>query len=303
MVRYDDLPSLALFAEVVRARSFSEAARKTGIAKSAVSKRVAALEARLGVKLLIRTTRKLALTGEGASFYQHCAELLAAAERAHEAVSGANELPRGTIRINAPVTFSQLHLARAIASFLMVQPEIDLQLSADDGLVDLSDGGFDLAVRVTRSPPEAAISRKLAETQLVVCGAPSYFARAGRPAAPTDLAQHQCLHYARVPFAAEWRFRGPSGPYVVPARSSFASGDGTVLKQAAVAGLGLVVLPWFMVAREVERGALELTLQGQRRAQIGIYALYAHKKQPLRTRLLLQHLSRHFARERWELDA
>jgi DNA-binding transcriptional LysR family regulator len=302
MIAYDDLPSLALFAEVVRARSFSEAARRTRIAKSAVSKRVSTLEARLGVKLLLRTTRKLALTSEGALFYEHCDALLKSAERAYEAVSGASELARGSVRINAPVTFSQLHLARALASFLREQPEIDVQLTSDDGMVDVIDGGFDLVLRVTRQPPEALIARKLASTQLVVCGAPAYFAHAGRPETPGELVHHQCLHYTRVPFAAEWRFRGPEGPYVVPARSSFASGDGTVLKQAALAGLGLVVLPWFMVAREVEAGALELTLQGHRRAQIGIYALYAHKKLPLRTRLVLNHLSTWFARDGWELD-
>ncbi|HEX5656925.1 MAG TPA: LysR substrate-binding domain-containing protein, partial [Polyangiales bacterium] len=251
-------------------------------------------------KLLIRTTRKLALTSEGALFYEHCDALLKCAERAYEAVSGASEVARGSVRINAPVTFAQLHLARAIAGFLREQPEIDVQLSGDDGMVDVADGGFDLVVRVTRQPPESLIARKLASTQLVVCGAPDYFARAGRPAAPDELVHHQCLHYTRVPFAAEWRFRGPDGPYVVPARSSFASGDGTVLKQAALAGLGLVVLPWFMVAREVEAGTLALTLQGQRRAQIGIYALYAHKKLPLRTRLVLNHLSAWFGREGWE---
>ncbi|HEY6880011.1 MAG TPA: LysR family transcriptional regulator [Polyangiales bacterium] len=302
MVLFEDLPSMALFAEVVRARSFSEAARRTQLAKSAVSKRVAALESALGVRLLIRTTRKLALTAEGALFYQHCSDLLAAAERAHEAVAGASEVARGLVRINAPVTFSQQHLARAVASFLQAQPEIEVQLSADDAMVDITEGGFDLVVRITRAQADTSlVAKKLASTHLVVCGAPEYFARAGRPEAPDELIHHQCLHYARVPFAAEWRFRGPHGPYVVPARSNFASGDGTVLKQAALAGLGLVVLPWFMVAREVEAGSLELVLTGQRRAQIGIYALYPHKKLPLRTRLLLHHLGAYFARPGWEL--
>lgn len=301
IVSYEDLPSMALFAAVVRARSFSEAARRTGIAKSAVSKRVAQLEARLGVRLLTRTTRKLSLTGEGALFYEHCEALLVAAERAHEAVSGASEVARGRIRINAPVTFSQLHLTRAIAAFLHDQPEIEVALSADDGLVDVVEGGFDLVIRVTRLAESSLIARRLASSRLVVCAAPAYLTRKGMPATPAELLHHDCLHYSRVPFAAEWRFRGPAGPYVVPARSVFATGDGTVLKQAAMAGLGLVVLPWFIVAREVQSSALTLVLEGARRAQIGIYALYAHKKLPLRTRLLLTHLSKHFARADWEL--
>jgi DNA-binding transcriptional LysR family regulator len=286
---------------VVRARSFSEAARRTGIAKSAVSKRVAQLEERLGVRLLTRTTRKLALTTEGASFYEHCDTLLKAADRAVEAVSGASEVARGVVRVNAPVTFAQLHLARAIAGFMRAQPEIEVELTVDDRMVDVVEGGFDLVVRVTRLQDSSLIAKKLASTRLVVCGAPDYFARYGRPTTPAELAQHNCLHYALVPFAAEWRFRGPDGAYVVPARSVFRCGDGTVLREAAIAGLGLSVLPWFMVAGAVQRGELETVLEGARRAHVGIYALYAHKKQPLRTRLLLDALVRYFAREDWAL--
>lgn len=301
-VHYEELPSMALFAEVVRARSFSEAARRTGIAKSAVSKRVAQLEDRLGVRLLTRTTRKLALTGEGALFYEHCDTLLKAADRAVEAVSGASEVARGVVRVNAPVTFSQLHLARAIAGFLLAQPDIEVELSADDRFVDVVESGFDLVVRVTRLTDSSLIAKKLASTRLVVCGAPDYLERRGRPQSPAELAFHSCLHYSLVPFAAEWRFRGPDGPFVVPARSGFSSGDGTVLREAARAGLGLAVLPWFMVASAVARGDLETVLDGARRAQVGIHALYAHKKQPLRTRLLLDALVRYFAREDWECE-
>jgi DNA-binding transcriptional LysR family regulator len=316
-VLYEDLPSLALFAEVVRARSFSEAARRTGVAKSAVSKRIAQLEERLGVRLLVRSTRKLALTSEGAAVYEHCAALVEAADRAVAIASGASELPRGTVRINAPVTFAQMQLAPALAAFLREHGEIDLVLSADDRLVDVADGAFDLVIRITRlastpalgsrtqpsaSTSGALVTRRLASTRLVVCASPDYLAQHGVPETPAELVHHHCLHYSLVPFASEWRFRGPDGPYVVPARSPFASSDGTVLRQLARAGAGLVVLPWFMVAGDVERGALSLVLDGQRRAQVGIYALFAHRKQlPLRTRLLVNFLAKYFAREGWEL--
>ena len=303
MARFDELSSMALFAEVVRARSFSAAAKRSGIAKSAVSKRIAQLEQRLGVRLLTRSTRKLALTAEGARYFEHCDALLKAAEAADESVLGASAVARGVVRINAPVSFSQLHLSRALAPFLRDQPEIQVELTADDRMVDVVEGGYDLVLRVTRLGDSSLVAKRLASSRLVVVGAPSYFARAPTLESPADLLGHACLHYGLVPFAAEWRFRGPAGAYVVPARASLTASDGGVLREAAKAGLGLAVLPWFMVARDVQTGALTLALEGHRRAQIGIYALYAHRKHlPQRTRLLLAHLAKHFGRAGWELD-
>ena len=302
MNSYDELPSMALFAEVVRERSFSAAARKCGLAKSAVSKRVAQLEERLGTRLLVRTTRKLSLTSDGARFFEHCDALLKAAEAAKESVSAVSEVARGTVRVNAPVSFAQMHLAPVLASFLRAQPDIDVQLSADDRLVDLVEGGFDLVVRVTRLTESSFVAKRLAKSRLVVVGSPAYAAMQGLPESPAELIRHQCLHYALVPYAAEWRFRGPEGAYVVPARTSLTSTDGLVLREAAKAGLGLAVLPWFMVARDVASGSLVLALEGHRRAAIGIYALFAHRRHlPQRTRLLISHLSSYFAREGWEL--
>jgi len=302
MAHYEELASMALFAEVVRARSFSEAARRTRIAKSAVSKRVAQLEERLGVRLLARTTRKLSLTSDGARFFEHCDALLKAADAANESVSGASEHARGVLRVNAPVTFAQMQLARALSLFLRAQPEIEIELSVDDRMVDVVEGGFDLVIRITRLADSSLIAKRLASSRLVVVGAPAYFAEHGMPTTPAELVHHHCLHYGRVPFAAEWRFRSPDGPYVVPARSHFTASDGTVLREAARSGLGLAVLPWFMVAHEVTAGRLTLALEGARRANIGIYALFAHRKQlPLRTKLLLASLTRYFAQSGWEL--
>src|SRR3954469_5266413 len=146
----DDLPSMALFAEVVRLRSFSAAARETGIAKSAVSRRIRELEERLSVRLLTRTTRKLSLTGDGVRYYEHCRDLLKAAAAADESVSSSSSSARGLLRISAPVTFSQLYLAPVLSEFLSRNPEIELELSADDRLVDIVEGGFDALIRVTR---------------------------------------------------------------------------------------------------------------------------------------------------------
>lgn len=212
-------------------------------------------------------------------------------------MSAVGQATRGTLRVNAPVTLSQLHLGRMIAEFLLRYPEIEVHLSADDALVDVVEGGFDVVIRIARLRDSSLVARKLATDRLVVCAAPAYLARAGRPTSPADLVHHNCLHYARVATAAEWRFRGPGGSFVVPARSNFSATNGTVLREAAIAGLGLAVLPSFMVADDVEAGRLELVLEGQRKAQVGIYALFAQRRQlPARTKLFLDFLVAQFSK-------
>ena len=296
----EDLASMALFARVVQARSFSEAARRSGMAKSAVSKRVAQLEAHLGVRLLVRTTRKLALTPEGLQFYEHCSRLVDAAEAASESVSGAGSEPRGPVSVSAPVTFAQMHLAAPVASFLQKHPEIQLSVATDNRAVDLVEGGFDVVIRIARLAETSFVSRKLAEDRLIVVGAPAYFALRGEPATPEELVGHNCLHYSLVPRQGEWRFRGPDGAFGVPAAGNFSTSDGSLLREVAIAGLGLAVVPSFMVARDVREGRLRAVLDEDRRGRVGIHALFAARRQlPLRTRLFVDHLARHFARPDW----
>jgi DNA-binding transcriptional LysR family regulator len=287
---------MVLFAEVVQHRSFSEAARRAGLAKSAVSTRIRQLEERLGVRLLVRTTRKLALTDDGLRYYEHCAAIRASVEAAERAVAGAGTEPRGPLRINAPVTFAQMYLTDAIAAFLVRHPGIELHLSTDDRIVDVVEGGFDVVVRITRLRDSSLVARRLATDRLVIAAAPAYLAARGTPTRPEALVGHNCLHYDLVPRAAEWRFRGAGGPLAVPVTGSFTTTDGTVLRRAALAGLGLAVLPHFMVAADLAAGRLALVLEGARRAEIGIHAVYASRRQlPARTRLLLDHLAAWFA--------
>lgn len=301
----EDLVSMALFASVVQHRSFSATARELGLVKSAVSKRVALLEERLGVRLLTRTTRKLALTEDGARYYEHCAALLAAADAAEEAVAGASTAVRGKLRVNAPVSFSQLYLADAFAAFLAKHRDIELELSADDRLVDVVEGGFDVSIRISRLVDSSLIARQLATDRLVVCASPAYLAKYGRPQTPTDLVGHNCLHYTVVPQAGEWRFRdAQKQPFVVPVSGNFKTSDGATLRYAALAGLGLAVTPLFMVARDVRDGRLELVLEGARKAEIGIYALFASRRQlPVRTKALVDHLATWFGNADWRYRA
>jgi DNA-binding transcriptional LysR family regulator len=299
-IQLEELPSMVLFARVVQLRSFTAAANQAGIAKSAVSKRISLLEERLGVRLLMRTTRKLSVTEEGLRFYEHCASMLTAVNAAQDSVSASSQSARGPLRVNAPVTFSQMYLARAVAKFLAQHPEVELQLSTDDRIVDVVEGGFDVVLRITRLKDSSLVARRLASDRLVVCGSPDYLKRAGVPQSPDELVGHNCLHYGLVPLAHEWRFRGPGGGYSVPVRGNLVSWDGTVLRQAVVAGLGLAVLPHFMVAADVKSGRVQTVLDPFRSAPIGIYAVFANRKQiPLRTKLFLDAMSRYFLNPDW----
>jgi DNA-binding transcriptional LysR family regulator len=273
--------------------------------KSAVSKRVALLEERLGVRLLTRTTRKLALTEDGARYYEHCAALLAAADAAEEAVAGASTTVGGSLRVSAPVSFSQLYLADAFTAFLAKHPGVELELSGDDRFVDVVEGGFDVVIRITRLTDSSLIARRLSADRLVVCASPEYLARNGRPQVPTDLVGHNCLHYTLVPQAGEWRFRdAQKQPFVVPVSGNFKTSDGATLRFAALAGLGLAVTPLFMVARDVRDRRLELVLEGARKAEIGIYAMFASRRQlPVRTKALIDHLASWFADADWRYRA
>jgi DNA-binding transcriptional LysR family regulator len=299
---FDDVTSMALFAAVVQRGSFTAAATHVGVAKSALSKRIAELEERLGVRLLTRTTRKLSLTEEGVRYYEHCAALLSSAGAADEAVAGLGQTPRGPLKINAPVTFAQMFLTAALARFLTANPDVAVELSTDNRIVDVIDGGYDVVIRICNAlQASSLIARKLASDRLVVAASPAYFASHGRPESPADLISHNCLHYSLVPREGEWRFRGSSGPYSVPTRGNLSSSDGTVLRRAALEGLGIVVLPQFMVAADVAEGRLELAVEGHRRAEIGIYAVFASKRNlPARTKALLDHLSRDFSAPEWK---
>lgn len=295
MLTLDDYSSLALFARVVHHRSFSAAAREAGVAKSAVSRRVARLEATLGVRLLARTTRALTVTEEGLRVYEHAAALVASFRAAEDAADGQGQV-RGNLRVNAPVTFGQMHLTRAIAGFVERFPEVCVDLSMEDRQVNVVEGGFDVVLRIGQLDDSGLIARKLVSDRLVVAGSPAYLTARGTPETVSDLAAHNCLHYSLVSRASEWRFRRGGKEISVPTRGNFSASDGTALREAALAGMGLVVLPSFMVAAEVRAGRLRLVLEGARRAAIGIFAVTPHRSHaPARTRAFIDFVARHLA--------
>jgi DNA-binding transcriptional LysR family regulator len=295
MIPIDQVGSLALFARVVHHGSFSAAAREAGLAKSAVSRRIAELEQGLRVRLLHRTTRTLSLTEEGLRVHEHARALVTAADAAQQVAGLATGAVRGTLRINATAAFAKLYLARAVTDFLALYPEVEVNLSTDNRLVDVVEGGFDVVFRIGRLRDSSLVARRLATDRLVICGSPEYLARAGIPLSPADLVQHACLHYSLVPRSAEWGFRNGRRTIEVSTRGQLSGDDGLALREALLAGAGLGTVPSMLVAEDVAAGRLQLVLEGSRRAEIGIHALTAHRTHaPPRVRALLDFLVPHF---------
>lgn len=294
----DDVAGLAIVARVVEARSFTGAARAMGLSKSAVSARVARLEARLGVRLLRRTTRRLSLTEAGLALHAQAARVVAAADEAAAAAEGAGGAPRGVLRITAPAAFSALYLAPVLAELLQAHPALAVELDVSDRLVDLVGEGFDAAIRLTRPADSTLVARKLAPDRLVVVAAPAYLARAGTPRASADLARHNCLRSAHISASGEWGFRNVGAGR--PGAGNLVVGDASVLREAARAGLGLALLPSSLVARELASGALVTVLPGFPRRELALHVVHPHQRQvPPKVRALVDHLVRAFARPPW----
>ena len=269
-----DVLSMVMFARLVEARSFTAAAGKLGVSKSVVSARLSALEQRLGTRLLHRTTRKLSLTPEGLAFYEHCARIAAEADAATLTAGGAAKDPVGLLRVNAPVTFAQMYLAEPIGAYLERHPKVRVELVLSDRLIDLVDEGIDVAIRISaRLRDSSLVARKLATDRSVVCAAPSYLAKHGTPQAPAELLHHACLRYALLKASDEWRFRDSGASFSVPVEGRLTVADGATLREAAVAGLGIAVLPSFMVTPELRAGRLVAVLERYSFVRLTIHAM------------------------------
>ncbi|MDH3595666.1 MAG: LysR family transcriptional regulator [Rhodospirillales bacterium] len=270
-----DLSAMAVFARVVETESFTRAAEELRLSKSAVSKQVSRLEDRLGVRLLNRTTRRLSLTEAGAAFYGGCQKTLSEAEAAEQAVTHLAMAPRGVLRVAAPMSFGFQHVGPALPDFLSACPELTLDLALNDRMVDLVEEGYDVAIRIGVLADSSLVARRLAPSRLVLCAAPGYLAERGRPAAPEDLARHDCASYSYRTAGPEWRFRGPDGLHRVKVSGRLAVNNGDVLLAAALGGLGVVMLPSFIAGGGLRAGGLVRVLPDWRVAEeANVYAVY-----------------------------
>jgi DNA-binding transcriptional LysR family regulator len=255
-----DLAALALFAQVVDARSFTAAARRSGTTTSAVSKRVAGLERRLGVRLLERTTRRAAPTEAGLVLYDRCKHLLAEAADAQEAVAAFRGQLAGTLRVSTAVTLGQMHIVPLVIRFLTAHPELRIALSLSDRSVDLVADGIDVAIRSGRPADSSLMSRKVAPDRRVVCATPAYFERHSVPCAPVDLRDHQCLRHPLMLPAGGWAFVTPEGPVTVPVAGALEVDNVSALREATLAGLGVALLPHYAVVADLRARRLVAVL-------------------------------------------
>lgn len=271
MARFDELET---FVRVVDAGSLSRAAERMGVAKSAVSRRLAALESRLGARLLNRTTRSLSLTDSGSSFYQRAVRLITDLEETEASVSSQHATLQGTLRIAAPLSFGLLHLGPAVQEFGRTHSSLRLHIDFNDRQMDLVEEGFDVAVRIARLRDSSLIARRLTRIREVVCASPEYLARHGRPRKAADLANHVALRYTNVP-DAPWQYRAPDGSEgTVRVRSGIEANNGDFLRDCAIAGLGILRQPTFIVYRAIEEGHLEPLLTDHHWPEFNAYALY-----------------------------
>ncbi|HEX7115354.1 MAG TPA: LysR family transcriptional regulator [Steroidobacter sp.] len=294
------IDQMVSFVAVVEAGSFVAAAEATGQSKAAVSRHVAELEQRLGVRLLQRTTRRLSLTEEGHAFFARAREILDSIDEAEAELTSRSHEPTGLLRVNAPLTFGVLHLAPLWGRFVAAHPKISLDVTLGDRQVDLIEEGYDLAIRIASDPSPQLVSRKLATTRVVLCASPAYLSRHGVPKHPSELAHHAAIAYTYWSGGDEWRFDGPDGPVVVKPTWRLRTNNGDTCRRAALDGYGVILQPDFLIGEDLKRGDLVELLPEYRSIVLTVHAIYPTRKHlPLKVRCLVDFLVDAFKAPSW----
>jgi DNA-binding transcriptional LysR family regulator len=270
----DKLASIRAFIKVVQLGGFSAAARDMRLSRAAISKQVIDLEEELGVQLLHRTTRSTSPTASGLAYYERCAAILANLDDADLAVSSAQVEARGLLRVNAPMSFGTLHLGQAISAFMDRYPDLQLELILSDEMVDPVQGAFDVTLRIAESPSPSLTFRKIAPAPRVLCASPSYLQRRGQPALPTDLRQHACLSYGHLATGQQWKLSGADGDHWITVPWMLCTNNAEILRDAAVAGHGIALLPTFIADAELRAGRLVAVLTDFHAPGLWLYAMY-----------------------------
>lgn len=270
----DRFLEMQCFVAVVERGGFTAAARQLNQAKSAVSRRVAELESRLGVTLLQRTTRRLHVTDAGQLFYRRAADLLQELDAAEQATTGSAVGLRGKLRVTAPLSFGLRHLGPALPAFMDLHPELQFELDLNDREVDLVQDGFDMAIRIGRLRDSSLVARRLGAIRRAAVASPDYLARHGTPGHPRDLADHSLLRYT-LAADNQWRFDDRAGRTIQPeVHSRLAANNGELLAQVAVSGQGIALLPTFIVSPWIESGQLRIVLGNYRVGEEGLFSVY-----------------------------
>jgi len=280
----DALRQLEAFVAVVRAGSYVKAAERQETSKAVLSRQVLELETRLGTRLLNRTTRRLSLTETGAAYFERCVQILDDLREADAAAGATTATARGRLRINAPLTFGNLHLAPLWGEFLKLHPAVELDITLTDRVVDLVEEGFDLAVRIAptgRLPSSSLVARTIADDRMVLCASPGYLRTAPPLTRPDDLAAHAVMAYAWWSGGDSWQFSGADGATAdVTVRPRLRTNSGDTCRAAALADQGVIYQPAFLVGPDLRAGRLVELLSDWRGPTLDIHAVY-----PSRTHL------------------
>ncbi|MEH6801205.1 MAG: LysR family transcriptional regulator [Halopseudomonas sabulinigri] len=274
----NQLEDMQLFVSVLEFGSFTAAAGELGLSKQFVSRRVAALEARLGVRLINRSTRKLNATVLGQSYFERARRILQDVAETDMLVSEQGASPRGALRLSAPMSFGTLHLSTLLPDFMRLYPDVSIELDLSDRTVDLLGEGYDMAIRIGALADSTLIARQLAAMDMVTCASPAYLEAHPAPQTPADLRQHECMLYGHSK-TVEWRYWIDGRSQAVAVQGRYRVNNGELVRDAAIAGLGLTMLPAFIVSEALARGDLATVLNSYQLPTTKVYAVYPQHRQ------------------------
>lgn len=271
----DRFENINTFIRVVETGSITAAADRLMVAKSAVSRRLKELEEHLGVELFHRTTRKMNLTDTGRAFYHRSVRIVEDLLEAELATTQAHGTLKGSLKIALPSTFGLMHMGPAINEFLQIHPQIEFELDFNDREVDLIQEGFDLAIRIANLPDSSLIARRFAAIKMLICASPSYLERMGTPQTPNELTEHQCLVYSLLSDSEYWQLSDSKGKeFKIKIHPYLKASTGEFLRDAAVEGMGIILIPSFIVYKEIENSTLVPLLNNYKSNQLDAYAIY-----------------------------
>lgn len=300
----DRLSVMEVFVRVVDEGGFSAAARRLNLSKAAISKQVAALENRLGVRLLNRTTRQVTLTDAGAVFHARAQRILAEAEEAETEIGTLAAAPRGVLRINVPMTFGVRHIGPLMPEFMDRYPDLIPEISLSDRFVDVLEEGVDVVVRISSLTDSSLIAKRLCCNSRVLVASPDYLARRGTPQRPEDLIDHDCLLYTYLKREGVWELSGPAGRQIAVrvAEPKMRANNGEIILAAARAGQGIAYSPMFMAGDDIRAGRLVQVLPDWRDERASVFAVHAHTRfVPAKVRVFIDFLAEKFAgKPAWE---
>lgn len=289
----DDLRRMIIFYHVVDTQSFSGAARKLGIARSAVSRHISLLEKAIGVRLLNRTTRSLSLTEAGETYYQSCARIVAEAETAASRISQLQDEPRGSLKVAAPISLGSQWLTPLITDFTRRYSELNVELLLDDQVVDMVKEGVDVSVRIGWLHDSNLVARKLCDWPRLLCASPDYIEHRGRPESPAQLADHEWIIFTLLPTPFHWTFSKNNRQESIQVKGRLKTNNADAVRSYLLQGAGIAALGNYLVAEDIKAGRLEQLLPDYDCGKAGIYAVYQDRRyQQAKVRLFIDFIDK-----------